>query len=134
MFDHTSLLKYVTEKWNLGPLGHRVAAAQSFAGYSRSCNRCGKMRQVFFPFPLRLRTLSCRGMNANQTALVGFSRFLETKIADAAGNTDDVLRDYRPASADFHAERQVTPSSGGRLENFLGRKKTTGALPVKVSG
>jgi phospholipase C len=30
-FDHTSLLKYLTDKWHLGPLGARVAAAQSIA-------------------------------------------------------------------------------------------------------
>src|SRR5262249_18519460 len=28
--DHTSLLKYLTEKWGLGPLTERVARAQSF--------------------------------------------------------------------------------------------------------
>jgi hypothetical protein len=28
-FDHTSLLKYLTEKWDLGPLGARTAAANS---------------------------------------------------------------------------------------------------------
>jgi phospholipase C len=28
-FDHTSLLKYLTEKWELGALGHRVATANS---------------------------------------------------------------------------------------------------------
>jgi len=30
-FDHTSLLKFVTDLWGLGPLGARTAAAQSFA-------------------------------------------------------------------------------------------------------
>jgi phospholipase C len=29
LFDHTSLLKYLTEKWNLGPLGRRTAQANS---------------------------------------------------------------------------------------------------------
>jgi phospholipase C len=29
VFDHTSLLKYLIEKWNLGPLGKRTAAANS---------------------------------------------------------------------------------------------------------
>jgi len=29
-FDHTSLLKYLSDKWGLGPLGARVAAANSF--------------------------------------------------------------------------------------------------------
>ena len=32
-FDHTSLLKYATDKWSLGPLGARVAAAKTFAPY-----------------------------------------------------------------------------------------------------
>jgi len=31
VFDHTSLLKYLTDKWGLGPLGERTAQAQSFA-------------------------------------------------------------------------------------------------------
>jgi phospholipase C len=30
-FDHTSLLRYVSDKWQLGPLGQRVAGANSFA-------------------------------------------------------------------------------------------------------
>lgn len=30
-FDHTSLLKYLTDKWQLGPLGRRVAQANSIA-------------------------------------------------------------------------------------------------------
>jgi hypothetical protein len=30
-FDHTSFLKYLTDKWNLGPLGNRTAAATSIA-------------------------------------------------------------------------------------------------------
>jgi hypothetical protein len=29
-FDHTSLLKYLTDKWGLGPLGNRTAQATSF--------------------------------------------------------------------------------------------------------
>jgi phospholipase C len=31
VLDHTSLLKYLTDKWNLGPLGARTAQANSFA-------------------------------------------------------------------------------------------------------
>ena len=30
-FDHTSLLKYLIDKWNLGPLGNRAAQAMTFA-------------------------------------------------------------------------------------------------------
>jgi phospholipase C len=31
-YDHTSLLKYLTDKWQLGPLGARTATANSIAG------------------------------------------------------------------------------------------------------
>jgi phospholipase C len=34
-FDHTSLLKYMTEKWSLGPLGRRTAAASSIGAAIR---------------------------------------------------------------------------------------------------
>ncbi len=35
-FDHTSLLKYLTDKWSLGPLGARTAQANSFASVIQS--------------------------------------------------------------------------------------------------
>jgi phospholipase C len=38
-FDHTSLLKYLTEKWNLAPLTDRVREAKSFAGAIRTTGR-----------------------------------------------------------------------------------------------
>jgi len=31
IFDHTSVLKYLTNKWNLAPLGNRVASANSIS-------------------------------------------------------------------------------------------------------
>jgi phospholipase C len=37
-FDHTSLLKYLIEKWNLGPLGNRTAQA---TGFGNLVNRQG---------------------------------------------------------------------------------------------
>jgi phospholipase C len=35
-FDHTSFLKYLTDKWNLGPLGKRTAAANTFTSVIRT--------------------------------------------------------------------------------------------------
>jgi hypothetical protein len=32
VLDHTSLMKYLTDKWKLGPLGARTAQANTFAG------------------------------------------------------------------------------------------------------
>ena len=39
VFDHTSLLKYLTDKWGLGPLGNRTAQAKSFASFIESTPR-----------------------------------------------------------------------------------------------
>lgn len=132
LFDHTSLLKYVTDKWTLGPLGRRVAAAQSFAGYLAQLQSVREDAPGLFPIPASAPNPVVPVMNANQTALVDFSRFLETKIADAAGNTDDVLRDIgqrllTSIRNGTHAEAAVA-----RLENFLAQKDV--ALSGKVSG
>jgi phospholipase C len=45
-FDHTSLLKYLTDKWGLGPLGARTAEAESLVG---ALNQ-QKARQDTVPF------------------------------------------------------------------------------------
>jgi phospholipase C len=46
VFDHTGLLKYLTEKWNLGPLGHRTENANSVGV---ALNQ-GKPREDTVPF------------------------------------------------------------------------------------
>jgi phospholipase C len=77
--DHTSLLRYVTDMWGLGPLGARTAAAKSFAS---SWKVAGAMRTdvpANIPEPTTLPNPKVAGLNPNQLALVGFSRYLETK-------------------------------------------------------
>jgi phospholipase C len=119
-FDHTSLLRYVSDKWNLGALGARTATARSFAKYLtvRDTPRMDP------PGPLSVPELvnnpQTSALNANQNALVAFSRFLETKIADAAQNGDSVLREIGDRlvrsmrDGSRHAEVAVE-----RLERFL---------------
>jgi hypothetical protein len=77
--DHTSLLRYVTDKWGLGPLGARTATAKSFAS---SWKVAGAMRTdvpTNIPEPTTLPNPVVAGLNPNQLALVGFSRYLETQ-------------------------------------------------------
>jgi phospholipase C len=49
-FDHTSLLKYLTDKWQLGPLGARTAAANSIGVALRSQKRVGVLPFIRVPY------------------------------------------------------------------------------------
>ena len=121
VFDHTSLLKYLTDKWALGPLGERVQAANSFAEYlNLPAMREDTPAQIAIPAIAPNPSISA--LNGNQNALVAFSRFLETRISDAAADSDDVLREIgqrlvKSIRQDTHAEAAVE-----RLERFLSIK------------
>ena len=84
-FDHTSLLKYLSDKWDLGPLGERTAQANSIG-----CAIAKGLlpRQDTIPF-LRVSTavLICDDVeaekdatNSNQEGLHHFSEFLATAM------------------------------------------------------
>jgi phospholipase C len=83
-FDHTSLLKFLTDKWGLGPLGARTQAAQSFAANWQTTATARTDTPANIPEPDSLPNLEDQPLNPNQLALVGFSRFLETKNVDLA--------------------------------------------------
>ncbi|MBT9332147.1 alkaline phosphatase family protein [Paracidobacterium acidisoli] len=81
VYDHTSLLQYLTQKWGLGPLGARTAAAKSFADELvwRSAPRDQTTQALSVvqvpedPKPT--------GLSEHQQALVSYSRYLESKMA-----------------------------------------------------
>ena len=81
IYDHTSLLKYLTAKWSLGPLGNRTAVANNFADEVawRSSPRTD--------LPASLAMISVpedprpSGLSEHQVALVAYSRFLELQMA-----------------------------------------------------
>jgi hypothetical protein len=77
--DHTSLLRYATDKWALGPLGERTAAAKSFASSWKVAGAVRTDVPANIPEPTTLPNPVVAGLNPNQLALVGFSRYLETK-------------------------------------------------------
>jgi len=118
VFDHTSLLKYATDKWGLGPLGDRVAGANSFGSYlgaGLAAARTDTSASIAAPdVPPDPPTSA---LNANQASLVGFSRHLETHIqsmATAAGTTDDAI---------FKAAGQHAQAAVERLDEFLRLKQ-----------
>jgi phospholipase C len=122
VFDHTSLLKYATEKWNLGPLGQRVAAAEDFGGYLTQRQTARVNAPGALPIPAASTNPAVATLNANQNALVAFSRFLETKIADGAGNTDEVLRSIGQRLVNAIKNGTQAEAAVERLKTFLSLK------------
>lgn len=105
IYDHTSLLKYVTEKWSLTPLNQRVRQAQNFDFIVR---RSGKPRledapaaivmrshPVTLPLTAKARTgvrksMPARKLNENQR---GLSAFMQMQ---PLSDTDIVLESMNP--------------------------------------
>jgi phospholipase C len=85
-FGHTSLLKYMTEKWGLGPLTERVAKAQSFASAIRTTGSPRTDTPASVPVPkLAAAPVAAEPLNLHQSALVAFSEHLEQEIDEPAG-------------------------------------------------
>jgi len=126
VFDHTSLLKYVTDKWGLGELGARTANAQSFEKYLTLRSSVRTDAPGPLPIPTFTETPPTTEANANQNALIAFSRFLETKIAAGATDVDQTLQDigarlvHSMKDEGHHAEVAVQ-----RLAEFLKLKKAS---------
>jgi phospholipase C len=83
--DHTSLLRYATDKWALGPLGNRVPQAESFAG-SIARNSARTDCPPSLVVPVAQANALNTPLNAHQAALAGFTEHLEvlhTKALDS---------------------------------------------------
>lgn len=85
-FDHTSLLKYLTDKWQLGPLGRRTAQAKTFAGAMLPQLRTDTPDTLPFPQTTsRAEPPAIRQLTNHQTAIVALSHALES-MADQDPN------------------------------------------------
>jgi len=85
VLDHTSVLKYLSEKFNLGPLGNRVASAASPAGALVStANEASPETVGQAPRPLDMTSTGeeiPERLNRNQRALIEFSKHLELEMS-----------------------------------------------------
>jgi phospholipase C len=122
-FDHTSLLKYLTEKWNLGPLTERVAKAQSFGSAIRTTGQPRTDTPGSVPLPAMaaaLETTMAAGpdeaLNGHQKALIAFSEYLEQEIAEPVG------KPARAAAMMAGPPSQVETAKS-RIELFLAQQK-----------
>jgi phospholipase C len=136
-FDHTSLLKYVTDKWGLSPLGNRVASARTFAGYVADGLAAPRTNTPPSLTPPQVADDPAQtSLNAHQTALVGFSRYLETQIQQmslAAGMAEDDV--FKAAGerllSSMQGIEQHAETAVNRLGIFLGLKRAAASLPPK---
>ena len=95
-FDHTSLLRYLQEKWSLGSLGERTAHANSIG-----CTIETAIRQDTIPF-IRVSNAVLisedveaekNATNANQDALHHFAEFLYQEADKGMEHVVDLLAD-----------------------------------------
>lgn len=126
VFDHTSLLKYLVDKWNLGPLGDRTAQAKTFAdALLATPDSAGALPVVSIPIPTDLgppKYGQIQGriqptLNAHQSALVGMTQLLES-MTDVAG--ESLLSRSKRLVTGFDGVVDVAIE---RVEEFLGQRK-----------
>lgn len=83
-FDHTSLLKYLTEKWTLGGLGERTANAKTLAGAIAAQPRDDTPVSIpYLPPSLKpLPPLPRQPLSAHQNALIALTHALESMTGE----------------------------------------------------
>jgi phospholipase C len=110
IFDHTSLLKYMIEKWDLAPLGNRTAAANSIAVALTASPRPDADSVPFIRVPYSQLIpprpeLEKEDVSDHQAAIQGFARNLELRTNDSR-----------------FAQAQVSPGMLSRAKNSVGKK------------
>jgi phospholipase C len=124
-FDHTSILKYAIDKWDLRPLTDRVLSAISIAeAISVTSNpRRDTPGPIQMPHALMqaapgapVSDTPVQELNENQKALLGFSKYLESQTPVAVRATFAAAASPNPA----HAARE-------RVAAYLAHKKTVRA-------
>ncbi|HEU4413543.1 MAG TPA: alkaline phosphatase family protein [Candidatus Angelobacter sp.] len=86
VFDHTSILKYAIDKWQLDSLGARATAANSLAPFFANAQRDTPATIPVAQLPVTVEALArtaaqAQPLNANQEALLSFTQYLETQLA-----------------------------------------------------
>jgi phospholipase C len=121
-FDHTSLLKYLIDKWGLGPLGQRAARANTFKDRFMAAARddtptfLDVQNEVPMDEPPALKTLS-----SNQQAIVALSHALES-LVDEPAETVAARSRHILSNAQSHIDIAVD-----RVESFI--EKMASKLP-----
>jgi len=90
VFDHTSVLKYLTDKWNLGPLGKRTAAAKSIGtalspvAHQNTLTCLSLSVDQLNPPDPKGEEAAFGTLSSHQAALTKFTEWLETEAIEKA--------------------------------------------------
>ena len=121
-FDHTSLLRYLTDKWSLGPLGARTAQANSFADAIQAGARTdcpATLPAMGPPAAAPILPAGRPALSGHQSALFAMTQLLESET-DLGGD------DLRGRTA-----RTITGFDGAvdvamqRVDEFLRQARTS---------
>lgn len=84
LLDHTTLLKYLQDKWGLGDLGARTAQAKSISPALRNPLRTDTPKTVETAHPAVTVTVTQKELTDHQAAVVALSQHLETMAGEDA--------------------------------------------------
>ncbi len=119
-FDHTSLLKYLTDKWELGALGDRVANVATFANAISEATPRTDTPVVIPSAPAgRATTVTPPELNGNQQALLALTQAIEART-----NVDPAVVAARSQAVLSGAGSQ-TDVAIDRIQRFLDQQRTT---------
>jgi len=120
--EHTSLLKYLTDKWEPGPLGARVPQSNSFASALTTRTTARQDCPASVGIPVAPANDLSLPLNAQQVALAGFTHHLEvnhTRPSDAI-----VAAHSRAMAADLGSRGKTVAE---RIAQFFAKPAAAGA-------
>jgi phospholipase C len=132
VMDHTSLLKFLIDLWELGPLGARTAQAKTFASSFLEAPRSDGPKQLFVSGTLAGQPSSVLPvprdveLNGHQGALVALSHAVEATANEAAEVVVQRLRQSL-TGAQSQADAAID-----RVEKFIAQMRA--APPATANG
>lgn len=135
-FDHTSVLKYLTEKWGLGPLGRRTAAATSIgklimgSPVESGPTRISLSAAQLQPPDPRAEEEAFGASSSHQAALAQLAQWLEIEAVEKAPRIAVLLAKMAEAAKAF-AERYILGPDGGFSVSVAQPDKLS--LPLQTS-
>ncbi len=122
-FDHTSILKYVSDKWQVSYLGNRTAVANSFGSALTLLNspRSNTPASVQPGQTVLTRSVPAP-ITKMQESLLSFSQFLETKMSHVE-SMDAIASRFLRSTGDNLDKADVAVE---RVERFLNYRRSIG--------
>lgn len=124
LLDHTSILKYLQDKWGLGELGARTARANSFASALQGELRNDAPKALDTAHPSAGPAAGQGDLTDHQAALVALSQHLETM-----GGEDATVVAARSRQVLSGAQSQMD-AAVDRVEAFISHQKARAARPM----